>query len=532
MTVPSWVEEPRGDVRRTVEVVVVGSGAGGAFAALTFAEAGFDTLVVEEGFSLVPGAAPPNIAPAMAAYYQEGGFRTMGGTPPIPLAGGRAVGGSTVVNSAICFRTPETSLAEWNERSGGGFADVAAYYRTMDAVEALIGVAETPQHLLSGLDRAHQRAAQRLSWSNHPFRRNTPTCVGCGRCNSGCPSGGKASVDRAVLPRAAAAGVRVLSGARIDAVRTGGVRGVLVDRSGAEVGTLDIGASTVVLCGGTVGSPRLLLDSGLAPRAAEVGRGLLIHPVFSVAGLSPDGPLVAPGASQGHYIDAFADERFLLESNPTIPGAIFQSLPLWGREGAPLLRKTAWFANTGVMVRDEGGGRVLASGGLGARVHYDLHEADRRRAVAGMLRAAELWFSGLDAEVVGLGVYGARLCKSMDDARMVLRDDLEPNRLMGYSSHPQATCPVGRSLEHDGRLRGVDGVYVMDGSSLPGNVGRNPQISIMTVARTLAERAVQALGKVPRPLWEGPAPLWSVPQHGVPCGLSLPPSAPLPVIGP
>lgn len=527
-----WVSEPSGEQSRDVDVVVVGSGAGGAFAALTFAEAGLRTLVVEEGFAFTPATAPKNIPAALSAHYQEGGLRTMSGVPPIALAGGRAVGGSTTVNSAICFRTPESVLAEWNERSGGAFADTAAYYRTMDEVEALLMVAETPQHLLSGLDRAQQRAAQALGWSNHPFRRNTPTCVGCGRCNSGCPSGGKASMDRVILPRAAEAGLELIAGARVELVRTGGLAATLIDREGATRGTLEVRARAVVLSAGTVASPRILLDSGLVPRAGEVGRGLLVHPVFSVAGLSKDGPVVAPGASQGHYVDEFQSDRFLLESNPTIPGAIFQSLPLWGKAGMPLLKKTAWFAYTGVMLRDEGGGRVLPTRAVGPAIRYDLSEADRQRALRGITRGAELWFEGLGAEAVGLPIYGARLCHSMDDVRRALPADLHPNRLMGYSSHPQSTCALGRVLEPDGRVRGLDGLYVMDGASLPSAVGRNPQISIMTVARTLAERVAASLGRPAVPLWRGAVPLHSVHQHGVPCGLRSAPASALPVVAP
>ena len=173
-----WWQRPTDGFVEQTEVVVVGSGAGGAFAALTFAEAGLDVVLLEAGDAWMPADQSPYLAHAMSRKFEEGGFRTMAGRPPIALAAGRALGGSTVVNSAICFRTPEAVLAEWNERSGAAFEDTDGYYRTMDAVEAQMRVVATPDYLLSGLDKAHKEAAQALGWSEHNFRRNTPTCVG------------------------------------------------------------------------------------------------------------------------------------------------------------------------------------------------------------------------------------------------------------------------------------------------------------------------------------------------------------------
>ena len=517
-----WWSEPAASFTETCDVVIVGSGAGGAFAALTLAEAGLDVLVLEEGFHHASTSFSPDVSVSIEDLFQEGGLRTAQGRPPMPVAGGVALGGSTVINSAISFRTPEDVLAEWNERSGGAFEDTAHYYRTMDAVEAIVSVGPTPDRLLSGYDRVHREAASTLGWSNHNFRRNTPRCAGCGRCNNGCPVRGKASVDVAVLPRAARAGCRVITGASVRNVAAGRVEGVVVDRARAERGTFAVDARrAVVLSGGAVSSPRLLLDSGLAPAGGAVGAGLLVHPVFSVYSFFDDLVVAAPGASQGHYIDEFADERMLFESNPTIPGALFPGSPFWGKDAWEYMAKGSNWGSTGVMIRDEVPGRITGSSGAGARIEYDIGAVDRERAILGMTRAAELWLEGAGATLVTLNVYGAPACRTVDEARSVL-EDVPFGRLIGYSSHPQASCSVGRACRPNGEVIGADGVHVIDASSLPLNVGRNPQISVMTASRVLAERLAESLGKTVKPLWQGGA-LYSVPQAGVPCGLTLAP---------
>jgi choline dehydrogenase-like flavoprotein len=519
-------EEPTGDWSATCDVVIVGSGAGGAVAATTLAEAGLDVLVVEEGFQWASDRHSPDTSVAIARMFQEGGLRTAQGTPPMPLAGGKALGGSTVVNSAISFRTPEAVVAEWNERSGGAFEDTEAYYRAMDEVEAVLSVEPTPDRLLSGYDRVHKEAAQALGWSNHNFRRNTPRCAGCGRCNNGCPVSGKASVDIALLPRVRAAGGRILTGSVARYVAPGKVEGIVEDRDRKVLGSFSVTArKAVVLSAGTVTSPRLLLDSGAVPGGGEVGQGLLVHPVFTVLGYFADRVVAAPGSTQGHYVDEFQADRMILESNPTIPGALFPGIPLWGRDAWEYLSRGSNFASTGVMVRDESPGRVVGARGAGATIKYDLGEADQARAALGMTRAAQLFLEGAGATFVTMNIYGGPLCTTMDEVRAALAD-LPAGRFIGYSSHPQASCSVGRATRHDGEVLGADGIYVIDASSLPLNVGRNPQISVMSVARTLSARLAGKLGGTVRPLWSGEGTLRSVAQAGVPCGLNLAPDAP------
>ena len=102
-----WWTESSGKINRKTQAVIIGSGAGGAFAALTLAEAGMDVILLESGFQVDMSNMPPKISDSVASLYEEAGFRSAMGTPPCPIAGGRVLGGSTVINSAICFQTPK-----------------------------------------------------------------------------------------------------------------------------------------------------------------------------------------------------------------------------------------------------------------------------------------------------------------------------------------------------------------------------------------------------------------------------------------
>lgn len=492
----SWWQVPEGDLELTTQVVVVGAGAGGTLAALTLAEAGVDVVLLEHGYAYA--GAIYGLQEATRDLYLEAGFRTTAGRPPLPIAGGRGLGGSTLVNSALCFRTPSERVEEWNELADGVFADTEAYFAVQDEVEAVLKVAVTPDHLLSGNDRAEREAARALGWAEGNLRRNAPTCVGCGRCNQGCTVGGKWSVDKELLPRAAAAGARIFAGCRVDHVEAGRVAGAVYGQDGVRRGSLSVRAEQVVLAGGAIHTPRLLLDSGAVATGGPVGQGLRVQPVVSALGYFPDREIFAPGATQGHFIDEFVDDDLVFEANPTL-ASMLAALPFVGSELQELLSQGHRWANTGVLIRDRTEGRVLRSRGSNARIHYDLVPEDLERIVRALRLAATLWFEGLGAERVVLTLFGPSAFHSMDEV-MRGTQQLAASRLVLYSSHPQASCALGRALDGRGMLPELPDVYVMDASALPSNVGRNPQISVMTVARILAERLVERRGARLAPL--------------------------------
>lgn len=489
------VEEPSGEQAWTTRVAVVGSGAGGGLAALTLAEAGIDVLVLEEGFAHT--TFPDDLGDASRLLYAEGGMRTIEGATPAAVASGRALGGSTVVNSAISFRTPPTVLDEWNALTDGAFGDEAAWFALQDEVEALCGVARTPDALLSGCDRAHKAAARRMGWAEENLRRNTPGCAGCGRCNLGCPVGGKASTDRVALPRASAAGARIVTGCRVDRVASGRLEGTIVDRRGASTGWFTVSADRIVLAAGTIGTPSLLLASGLTGEGT-VGTGLKLHPTAGAHAMLPH-PVQRSGAAQGHGLMAFTDDAMVIESNPIIASAIFSALPFYGREAKEVMARGSHLVSTGGLIRDVGVGRVLAPDG-GARVAYELTAVDRLRLIRLMRRGCQLWLEGADAEWTVASRHGARPCRSMDEVLRELPDDLDPGLINTYSSHPQSSCGIGRTCDASGEVRGHPGIHCMDASVHPNAVGRNPQITVMTVATLLARRLAAELGGSPRPL--------------------------------
>ena len=95
------------------DVLVVGSGAGGAVTAATLARAGRTVMVLEEGPWVDPDALEPFSLEEMVAKYRHGGSCAALGRPAIAYAEGRCVGGSTEINSGLYHRLPAELADEW-----------------------------------------------------------------------------------------------------------------------------------------------------------------------------------------------------------------------------------------------------------------------------------------------------------------------------------------------------------------------------------------------------------------------------------
>ena len=291
--------------RVDVDVVIVGSGPGGSWVARAVAQAGHSVLVIEEG---PPARFRPSFAHTARYHMQESATIVANGPVPFPVTAGRGVGGSSLINSAICFRTPPAVLSLWAELLKDDRYSAEGIAPVFDEIEARIQVVPVTEAIAGENNMIVARGVQKLGLGGGLLRRNTPGCIGCGICNFGCPSGGKASVDTNLLADARAAGARVQSDAKVARILTEGDRVVGVvatvrdPDSNAERATLEVRGRAIVLSAGAIGTPRLLWSDGLAKRLGPVGDRLYLHPGTGVIGRCDFDVHMWRGATQGAYV--------------------------------------------------------------------------------------------------------------------------------------------------------------------------------------------------------------------------------------
>lgn len=479
--------------RASCDVVVIGSGAGGAFAARALARAGFETVIVEEGERwTVERIRSTHPLDRFARIYRDGGTTTALGRPPIPLPLGRAVGGTTVINSGTCYRPPAPVAESWHEQHGFALANPELLGPRVADVEATLAVDSAPLDVLGRNGKLALAGAEALGWKAAPLRRNAPGCRGACQCAIGCPNNAKGGVHLNALPQAGEAGARIVSGLSVKRVLHENGRATGVEARRGDGSEVVISAPLVVVAAGAIGTPPLLRRSGLGSHP-RLGRNLSIHPATGITASFEEEVIPWSGVMQSAGIEALHErEGILIEATSTPPGMGAVSAPGYG---AHLQRRLAQAANTatiGAMIGDAPSGRVL--GARNPLVTYSLTGEDGRRLVTAVGAMAKVMLAAGAREVEMGG--GSAPIRRADEIEAAMEDvDFRRLRMAGF--HPSGTAaggsdPSRHPVDPEGRLRGVDGVWIADGSVLPSCPGVNPQISIMAVAMGVGENAASA----------------------------------------
>jgi choline dehydrogenase-like flavoprotein len=494
--------EPTGDGEEC-DVVVVGSGAGGAVAAATLAEAGLDVVVLEAGDSFNRENYPNDPLEAIASLYRDGGLTIAEGRPPIPVPVARTVGGTTVVNSGTCFRAPDAVLDDWR----GGFGIEWARDLDPDFAEAEEFLRVTPldPERMGRNGQLAMEGAAALGASGGPISRNAGSCVQCSSCPIGCEIDAKRGMHVSYLPRAVAAGARLRTGveARRVLVEDGRARGVRCTASGVTPNgsrrgyTVRARIATIV-AGGALGTPELLLRSGLGGRQA--GRNLHIHPACWVGARYEEEVRGWDGVMQSYYVDEWESQRVLLEATFTplaFGGAWLQGT---GREHQRAMLEFGHVGSIGVHLSDQSSGRVGLAGDGSLRAGYRLTGEDADRLVFGIARAAEIHFAAGATEVYP-NIGRVPVLKPERLAEFAATK-FRPSELRLEAFHPMGTARIAAGEGEgvcgvDGSVNGIDGLYVADASLFPTSVGVNPMMTIIGFSRQVARGIAAGAGKAP-----------------------------------
>jgi choline dehydrogenase-like flavoprotein len=483
------------------DVVVIGTGAGGAAAGVEFARAGRKVVFLEAGDALwARDFARRSLPWSLTRLWASRGAQTSSSRPVVLVPSGRVVGGSTVLNSAICFKPPEKRLREWCDVTGSRVFEPSTFGPIVDEIWTRIGVAPTHAGIGRTNNLLFQKGCLALGFDHSWMDRNAPGCVGCGVCQLGCPSGGKASVDKSLLPEAVNRGATILKHARARAVVVEGGRatGVEVDvvdpLTEQATGSLKVRADVVVVAGGALFSPLLLQASGI--RNAHLGQHLAIHPGVAALG-EFDAPVVVwDGVPQGYYARCPDDEHALLETANAGPAELFSLLSRPGDEAS--VHRLAHLSMAGAMIRDSGLGSVELDDDEGVprpRFSIAFSERDFVAFRAGARAIVRAWFAA-GARRVAPGVTPLRFVDSEAAAFAIIDELVDAAHLaQPYGSHPHGTCRMGPRdgphagvVDDHGGVHGIAGLFVMDGSVLPTTLGVNPQVTIMATATMLARR--------------------------------------------
>ncbi|MBF0177707.1 MAG: GMC family oxidoreductase [Magnetococcales bacterium] len=468
------------------DILVVGSGPGGAMTATLLAENGQAVIMLEEGAWTSQESCIPFSRAEMIYKYRHGGLTAAMGSPPLAYVEGCCAGGGSEINSGLYHRSPPETLWRWSRENGVRHLTPETMEPHFAAVEQDIGVMLHPgTPPLNSLKLA--LGAKNLGWHAMEVPRwysYLPIPVGSEKTAERPFLEQRNTMTRTLIPRFLRAGGTLLVRFRVEGVRfwnhaweVTAVPTCSVPRPARKT----FFARHLFLAAGAIGTPALLQRNKLAPLA---GGRLATHPTLKVTARFPE-QVNLPHTGVGvHQVKEFSPRMGFgcaVSSAPHLAISLLDHpryLPLVEGQSEHL-------AVYYVMVRGEG--RVVTHSSLRHPLPlWHMPETAWRDLAAGLRHLARLLFAA-GADTLWPQVAG------MEPLRHAGHLSRLPNKLPARNTrlmtiHLMGSCPMGEVgsdavTDSFGRVHGQKNLYVCDASLLCDAPGVNPQGSVMALAR-------------------------------------------------
>ncbi len=489
--------QPDGD-ELAADVVVIGSGAGGAVLAYELASRDREVLILERGSHVDRSEFSEIESEQLSKLYADGAL-TLSRDFRFQVLQGMCVGGSTVVNNAVCFELPPEVLERWRNPSGldagldaGQLGQSFAHLRKWLPV---IPMKETD--LLNPGWRKFDAGVKQLGLATPPHDYglvscNVLDCLGCGYCNIGCAYGKKLSMLDNVLPRAQqkwGEAVRVLADCRVERIEVRGGRAVAAHCRLADGRKLAVRANTIVLSAGAIGSSMILARSGVG--GPLVGRNLGFNIATPLTADFEDELHSEQGIQISHYLSGPDDDGAVLETwfNPIVSQALF--MPGWFHEHYANMLRYKHMTCIGSVIGSKRNATVKpARFGDGVSLRYTPDPDDLKRLRAGLKLAGEIMFAAGALRVMPASyrTITATDRGQLDQWDRLLSDDAV---LSVNTAHPQGGNCLSRDrgkgvVDPGFKLWDLDNLFVCDASVFPSPITVNPQLTVMALAHYAA----------------------------------------------
>jgi choline dehydrogenase-like flavoprotein len=531
-----FIQFPPGDKPEVIEtdVVIVGSGCGGAVSAKNLAEAGHRVLVVENAYHWTPEHFPMSEKDAWNHLFMNGAFISSDDSSTSIVAG-QSWGGGGTVNWSASLQTQGFVRREWASR-GLPFFTSAEFQNSLDRICNRMGV--STKHVEHNPSNAILlEGARKLGWSHKEVPQNSGGAKHyCGHCSFGCGSGEKQGPSVSFLPDAARAGATFIEGFHAEkiifTIQGGkkvatGLQGTWTSRDthGGVASTplttrkVIIKAKRIIVSAGTMQSPLLLLRSGLT--SPQIGRNLHVHPVMVLGAIHKQATNPWEGGILTSVVNEFENldnkgHGAKLEATNMMPSSWLIWLDWKGglqyKLDAARLKHMVGYIS---IARDRDTGRVYPDP-VDGRVRFTYHPSkfDKRHILAGLLANAKIQY-----------VQGAtEIFTVIPGMRPFVRDTSTPQsgdgindpafqtwldevQAKGFptpestfvSAHQMGTCRMS-AVEKDGvvdptgRVWGTEGVYVADASVFPSASGVNPMVTNMAISDWVSRGVAAGMG--------------------------------------
>lgn len=471
------------------DYVIVGSGAAGGACAKTLSENGQNVVVLEEGPYVKTEDFNTNTWRSMKSMFREAGNTVMFGRSLIPFLQGRCVGGTTTINAAICWRTPEDVYEGWKAY---GIEDAITYEKLnqcFDVIEKDLSIHPVSESIAGNNNFIMKKGVEALGWEGRYIRRNENGCKGSAQCLQGCPNSAKQSTNLSYIPFASERGARIYADCKAETILTqngtaAGITGTFTNADRRKFSLTVNAKKGVILAASTIQTPILLQQNKLALSSGQVGKNLQCHPGTAIYGFFDEDVKFWEGATQGYECFHFRKSKgFKLETLAFTPELFAVRMPGSGAKLMHNLAQANRFTSIAIPIRAKTRGTVRALFNQ-PQVTFALVDEDVQTMKEGLKATAEVMFAG-GAKKVYSGVYGMpEFLHSPDEIRLYDEVKLTPRSYSLVITHMMGAARLHKdpklgAVKPNLETHDVKKLYITDSSVFPTNMGVNPMLTIM-----------------------------------------------------
>jgi choline dehydrogenase-like flavoprotein len=514
------------DIICNVDACVIGSGAAGAILATKLAESGKSVALLEKGGYYDGESMNQREADMMPLLWKNAGANFTSNLR-IAVAQGCCLGGSTVINDAVCFPIPKIVIDQWSQM--GVSITKEEWDKANDEVSKRIHVTEVTDEELNTNAKKLKEACEIYKIDNKPIKHwknhrncgqsfsnpDLHSCVKCGFCHIGCHYDTKQSMLVTYIHDALhneKVNYLVYCNCQAEKITydnngiATGIDGIFIDDSGNEKYKIRVNAKVIIVSAGSIASSNLLQKSQIG--GPNVGKGVALHPAPFVIGHFKENIYGNRGIPMSYTCHQFGVTNgvehggFLIES---IFLPIFQmaiAIPTFASDHRRMMMEFDRYTMAGVMTRDEPSGRVTISYNGNPKLEYNLSTQTIDNMARGMYIVAKMWFDVGATSVITSHVDIPEIKTRADIPNIKYAVRNNPNGLLVGSAHPQGGNKMGDNKEEcivdsNCRVYGFNNLYVCDASVFPTAIGVNPQLTVMALATITANKIIENWSNYP-----------------------------------
>ena len=415
----------------------------------------------------------------------------------VQLLAGMGIGGGTSINWTTSLRTPDNILSEWDSLTKqNNYFNSDQFKKSLDYVSEKLNVDVANNKI----PQKEIKLAQGLELNNTSYKvipRNTndPQCLESGFSTFGHSDGNINSSYKSWLSKDKFNEDSIYSNTHIKSlsISKGRATHINIENNGKS---FSVEVNKVVLASGSLNTPKILLNSGYKNK--HLGQHLKLHPVSGVAGKFSELQNPWAGSMQGIYSDdnLFMKNNYgyLLEGLPMHPSLFFPFFPNNNDKFEDFISSYNYWSGSIVLTSDTSSGSIINKNpqhlwkyNLNNFDHVNLLHGIESLVMANYLAGAEEIMVATSPTMHWKKESSENIESFIDKVRKVRN---EPFRILLGSAHQMGTArihpnPSEGVVDLNGKVHGLDNVYITDSSTFPRCSGVNPMITIQAMSHFL-----------------------------------------------